>query len=120
MRLRTRDTASPTSSESSVRFQLKHDAPIDPIYLHQLIINPARRKQREIQKLAGGSAGSMPNISKSHLKETLIEVPPVPLQHEFARRIEVVEKVKNYHRSLFTEIEALFASLQNSAFKGEL
>ena len=74
------------------RFQLKHDAPIDPIYLHQLIINPAKR--REIQKLAGGSAGSMPNISKSRLKETLIEVPPVQLQHEFARRIEVVEKVK--------------------------
>jgi hypothetical protein len=51
------------------------DAPIDTTFLHQLLVFPTKR--REIQKLAGGSAGSMPNISKGRLEAALIEVPPL-------------------------------------------
>ena len=57
------------------RFRTKPNAPIDLCFLHQLLINPAKR--REIQKLASGSASSMPNISKTKLETVLIEVPPL-------------------------------------------
>ena len=67
------------------RFRLKSDAAIDLCFLHQLLINP--NKRREIQKLASGSSSSMPNISKSKLQITLIEVPPLELQQQFAKRI---------------------------------
>jgi type I restriction enzyme S subunit len=45
------------------RLRFKQDAPAVPEYLWQLLIHPGQRAK--IQKLAGGSAGSMPNISAS-------------------------------------------------------
>ena len=100
------------------RFRTKPNAPIDLCFLHQLLINPAKR--REIQKLASGSASSMPNISKTKLETVLIEVPPLSLQQEFARRVEAIEQLKTTHRQSLTQLDALFASLQHRAFRGEL
>jgi type I restriction enzyme S subunit len=57
--------------------RLRQEAKGDSCFLHQLLIYPTKR--RDIQKLAGGSAGSMPNISKARLETTAIEVPPHPL-----------------------------------------
>lgn len=100
------------------RFRLRADAAVNPYFLHQLLIYPTKR--RNIQKLAGGSASSMPNISKAKLQTILIEVPPLNLQQEFAHRIEAVEKLKAAHRASLSELDALFASLQHRAFRGEL
>lgn len=47
-------------------------------------------------------------------------LPPLPLQQEFAQRVEAVEKLKATHRASLTELQALFASLQHRAFRGEL
>ncbi len=47
-------------------------------------------------------------------------LPPLPLQKEFAQRVEAVEKLKATHRASLTELQALFASLQHRAFRGEL
>ena len=100
------------------RFRLRSDAPIDSCFLHQLLIYPTKRSN--IQKLAGGSSGSMPNISKAKLQTISIEIPPLPLQKEFAQRVEAIEKLKATHRASLTELQALFASLQHRAFRGEL
>lgn len=100
------------------RLRLAPEASIDPTYLHQLLIYPTKR--REIQKLASGSAASMPNISKSRLRSAVMEIPPLPLQQEFARRMGVVERIKNAQRSSLAQLNALFASVQHLAFKGEL
>lgn len=100
------------------RLRLRTDAPVVPGYLHQLLINP--RMRREIQKLAGGSAGSMPNISKAKLRGVRIAVPPVDLQQEFARQVDIVEDLRDLHRTAIGEVDALFASLQHRAFRGEL
>jgi len=100
------------------RFRLCSDAPIDSCFLHQLLIYPTKRSN--IQKLAGGSSGSMPNISKAKLQTISIEIPPLPLQKEFAQRVEAVEKLKATHRASLTELQSLFASLQHRAFRGEL
>lgn len=105
-------------SDLIFRLRLQPDAKMDSTFLHQLLIYPTKR--REIQKLAGGSSGSMPNISKARLQTTVIEVPPIELQREFARRITAVEKLKTAHRASLAELDALFASLQHRAFRGEL
>jgi type I restriction enzyme S subunit len=49
-----------------------------------------------------------------------IPLPPIDLQREFARRVGALEKLKTVQRAALAECEALFASLQNRAFKGEL
>ena len=46
--------------------------------------------------------------------------PPIDLQREFARRVGAVEKLKTIHRSSLAELDALFATLQHRAFRGEL
>ncbi len=105
-------------SDLMFRFRLRPDAKLDSTFLQQLLIYPTKR--REIQKFAGGSAGSMPNISKARLKKTPIEVPPIPLQREFARRVTAVEALKTAQRASLAELDALFATLQHRAFRGEL
>jgi type I restriction enzyme S subunit len=46
--------------------------------------------------------------------------PPLALQHEFARRAAGVETLKAAQRKSLAELDALFASLQHRAFRGEL
>jgi type I restriction enzyme S subunit len=47
-------------------------------------------------------------------------IPPLALQREFARRVAAVEKLKTAYRASLAEMDALFASLQHRAFRGEL
>ncbi len=54
------------------------------------------------------------------IRSFLIPVPPLDLQHEFARRVAAVEKLKTAQRAALAELDALFASLQHRAFRGEL
>ena len=100
------------------RLRLRRDAAMESSFLHQLLIYPTKR--REIQKLAGGSASSMPNISKGKLQTVMIEVPPHSLQREFAHRIAAIEKLKAMQRTSLAELDALFAALQHRAFRGGL
>ncbi len=45
---------------------------------------------------------------------------PISLQREFARRVTAVEALKTAQRASLAELDALFASLQHRAFRGEL
>jgi type I restriction enzyme S subunit len=54
------------------------------------------------------------------LNNAQIICPPLPLQKEFAQRVEAVEKLKATHLASLSQLEALFASLQHRAFRGEL
>ncbi len=105
-------------SDLIFRFRLNADAQVDPCYLHRLLIHPTKRQ--EVQKLAGGSSSSMPNISKAKLADFLIELPPLALQQTFATRIQAIEALKATHRTALAQLEALFASLQQRAFAGDL
>lgn len=46
--------------------------------------------------------------------------PPLPLQQTFATRIQAIEALKATHRAALAQLDALFASLQQRAFAGEL
>ncbi|MBD2254700.1 restriction endonuclease subunit S [Nostoc parmelioides] len=60
------------------------------------------------------------NINLETLRPLKIPVPSIELQQEFAHRVEAVEKLKAAHRASLSELDALFASLQHRAFRGEL
>jgi type I restriction enzyme S subunit len=60
------------------------------------------------------------NINTKEISALRVPVPPIRLQREFARRVAVVEKLKTTQRAALAELDALFASLQHRAFRGEL
>ncbi len=100
------------------RFRILPDAPVVKDFLHQLLIYPTKR--REVQKLAGGSAGSMPNISKGRLESLPIELPSVHEQQAFAKRLSAISRSKTSQSVSLRKLNGLFASLQHRAFRGEL
>jgi type I restriction enzyme S subunit len=100
------------------RFVWKEPAKVLPLFVWALFQTSVMR--REIGKRATGTSGSMKNISQEKLLGIKTIVPPLPLQKEFAQRVEAVEKLKATHRASLSQLEALFASLQHRAFRGEL
>ena len=78
----------------------------NPIAYHQAL--------REV----GGSAS--PHINIRDITAFQIPVPPISRQREFAQRISAVNKLKATHSASMSELDALFASLQHRAFRGEL
>jgi type I restriction enzyme S subunit len=67
-----------------------------------------------------GASTTLPILKKSSFEKIEIPVPPLPLQREFARRVTAVEKLKTAQRASQAELDALFATLQHRAFRGEL
>ncbi len=54
------------------------------------------------------------------LRSLPLPLPPISLQREFARRVTAVEALKTSQRASLAELDALFATLQHRAFRGEL
>jgi type I restriction enzyme S subunit len=63
---------------------------------------------------------SQPTLNIKQLSETAVIFPPAKLRYEFGRRVAAVEKLKGAQRASLAELDALFASLQHRAFRGEL
>ncbi len=72
----------------------------------------------DLKRITSGS--SVPQLNKRDLAPLPIPVPPLDLQDEFARHIEAIECARTSARSQLDDLDALFASLQDRAFKGEL
>ena len=100
------------------RLRIKDKAPVRAEYLWGLLTHPGKR--RSIQSLAGGTAGSMPNISKAKLLDHLIELPPKPLQDKFADFMHAHRRMKCKRRELVAEQSSMFDALVQRAFRGEL
>jgi type I restriction enzyme S subunit len=64
--------------------------------------------------------GTQKFVSLGDLRSFPLPLPTLPLQREFARRVTAVEKLKTAQRASLAEMDALFASLQHRAFRGEL
>ncbi len=69
---------------------------------------------------AWGASTTLPILKKSSFEKIEIPVPPIPLQREFARRFQATERLRATQRVSLAELDELFASLQNRAFKGKL
>lgn len=48
------------------------------------------------------------------------QVPPMPLQIQFAAIVEKIEPLKSHYQQSLTDLEALYGALSQQAFKGEL
>ena len=59
-------------------------------------------------------------ITLTRLRELPVLLPPLPLQQEFARRVESIDRLKATQRESLAQLDTLFASLQHHAFQGEL
>jgi type I restriction enzyme S subunit len=74
-----------------------------------------------VAKLSRASSGSsQKNLLLGELRSFEICVPQITLQREFTRRVGAVEKLKTAQRASLAELDALFATLQHRAFRGEL
>ncbi len=60
------------------------------------------------------------SINQQDVSGFRVNLPPLPLQREFARRVTAVESLKTAQRAALAELDALFATLQHRAFRGEL
>ncbi len=72
----------------------------------------------ELRKQAIG--GVIKYIKLPYITDAVIQLPSEESQREFARRVAAVEKLKTAQRAALAELDALFASLQHRAFRGEL
>jgi type I restriction enzyme S subunit len=88
-----------------------------PAFLHAYFLrHPLAR--RYLDQRAKGAI--MAGLNLAIIKAMPIPVPPLHLQREFARRIDTVQRLKHEHRTSLAAMDALFASLQHRAFRGEL
>ncbi len=81
-------------------------------------LNSAGGRQHLLK--SGKTTSGLNTISVSEVRSSPVSMPPLGLQKEFAQRVEAVEKLKATHRASLSELQALFASLQHRAFRGEL
>ena len=62
----------------------------------------------------------MEGLNLGIIKEMPIPLAPIELQEKFAERLQQVSDLKATQRRSGAYLEALFASLQHRAFRGEL
>lgn len=95
---------------------MRFAANLDPLYARFVLTAPS---VREIVTRRSRQAAQQ-NFSGPGLRKLPMPLPPIALQREFARRVAAVEALKAAHRASLAQMDALFASLQHRAFRGEL
>lgn len=107
----------PTVFESNMmRFSVKRDL-AEPAYIVQFLQTKFLKSQI---LTCSKNAVNQSSINQQDVKTFQINVPPVTLQETFAAHCTAVESVKATHRAAMAHLDALFASLQHRAFRGEL
>ncbi len=96
------------------RFDFKK---VEPVFASEYVNSPGGRQHL---LRAGKSTSGLNTISVSNVRETPIALPHLPLQQTFATRIASIEVLKATHRRALAALDALFASLQQRAFAGQL
>jgi len=89
---------------------------INPIFLSHYFSTEFAKIQ--VQKFNKG--GAKAGLNFSDIKKIKILVPPKPLQDKFANRVTQIEKTKATYQKSLEELQKLFGSLSQRAFKGEL
>jgi type I restriction enzyme S subunit len=89
---------------------------VEPGFLATMLTSPGVRRQ--VDTAARGVAQKTVNLAS--LKELKVFDISLIGQQQFAHRLAAVEKLKSAQRASLAELDALFASLQHRAFRGEL
>ncbi len=99
-----------------IRARLKGHDLLPMVLQHYLSEGEGRRALRARCKTSAGQY----NINTEGLGAIPVPLFPKALQQTFATRIQAIEALKATHRSALAQLDALFASLQQRAFAGEL
>lgn len=86
-------------------------------WLYHLTSNKEFRKQAEANMT--GSAGQK-RVPKDFFKKFKVICPPLPLQNQFAERVQAIEDQKTKAQASLEKSEELFQSLLQRAFNGEI
>jgi type I restriction enzyme S subunit len=89
---------------------------INEVYVLHLFINPS------FQRMLLGNVveAARANLSLSDLRNLKIPFPPLELQTQFAQIVEKTEALKSQYQQSLQELEQLYGSLSQRAFRGEL
>jgi len=99
-------------------FRVRLTSPdLDPLFLNWLV--GSQRGKKYFLRSAKQTTG-IASINMTQLRGFPLLIPPLKLQREFALRVTAVERLKTAHRASLAELDALFATLQHRAFRGEL
>jgi type I restriction enzyme S subunit len=90
---------------------------VHPVFVSRYLNSAGGR--RDLLR-AGKTTSGLNTISVSNVRDARLFVPPLPLQREFAAQVSAVEWLKTAQRASLAKLDALFASLQHRAFRGEL
>ncbi len=71
-----------------------------------------------LKKFTG--TATISHLTSEKLKKIKIPVPPLPLQNQFAKIVEKTEALKKQFKQSLQELENLYGSLSQKAFKSEL
>lgn len=97
---------------------LKHERKkVNANYLVHLL-NLQNFKHRLLSLLSIGGAQKFLNLKS--IGKIKIPVPPIELQNQFAQIVEKTEALKSQYRQSLQELENLYGSLSQRAFRGEL
>ncbi len=99
-----------------IRARIDHDR-LDPVFIREFLLSADGRYG--LRAHCKTSAGQY-NINIAGLGAVAIPEVPMKLQREFSSKVNQVESSQAFHRTHLAHFDALFASLQDRAFKGEL
>ena len=87
---------------------------LDKIYLLKLLNNSTDYLRRIAPD------GTQPNLNTGIMKNFKIILPPINLQTQFSQIVEKTEALKTQYQQSLQELENLYGSLSQKAFRGEL
>lgn len=101
---------------SSNLIRLRLGKNLMPIYFYSLM----RYCQSRVIKLKHGNEDAYTHMSTGVLDEIYFPYPPIELQTQFAQIVEKIEALKIQYQQSLQELENLYGSLSQKAFRGEL
>ena len=101
-------------STNLIRLRLNKD--LLPIYFVSLMMYCKGR----VGRLKTGPDGAFTHMNTTILDKLSFPYPPIELQKQFSQIVEKVEALKTKYESSLRELENLYGSLSQRAFRGEL
>jgi len=74
----------------------------------------------QIKMLGGKTGGTVGHLNLLMFREITLPLPPLELQTQFAQIVEKTEALKSQYQQSLQELENLYGSLSQKAFRGEL
>lgn len=91
---------------------------LNPIFLSRMFTS--KIYQQKLVKDAKSKGATREAITKEELEQMSVIAPPLELQTKFAQIVEKTEALKAQYQQSLQELENLYGSLSQKAFKGEL